>query len=440
MTALTPLRNVPEKASFQKGDVFVLFGELFNRGYANGLLEMARKAEMQIIGMTVGRRDENKNLRPLTTEELSIAEENLGGKIINIPLEAGFDLDTPEGGTSPVDLLKSMKLDNFEETQLDWDSINRSREIGTERFCNSLDQVAKELEALLPEGKNVFFAHTMAGGIPRAKIFMVVANRVYKGKGKRFIKSERYWKSDLGKLSAICFDEVTANTFSYLINATENIRNKVSSSGGEVFYSAYGYHGTEILINGEYQWQTYTPYQQGHAKKRLEQIAESAWEKGIKAVVYNCPEIRTNSSTVFAGVEIPLFSFLKALKKENAGELGEEIFQNCQSKLKDGQDLNDLLQIISDYLKSPVFQNFQNYEAWPMENSAELAEIMVGTSDQMQGLHLNRKDLITDLLSELILIASGTLIFNEISHPQGPVLWLGHDVIAKQLIDSNINQ
>ena len=108
--------------------------------------------------------------------------------------------------------------------------------------------------------------------------------------------------------------------------------------------------------------------------------------------------------------------------------------------MKDGQNLNDLLQTISDYLKSPVFQHFQNYEAWPMENSLELAEIMVGTSDQMQNLHINRKDLITDLLSELILIASGTLIFNEISHPQGPVLWLGHDVIAKQLIDSNTNQ
>ena len=122
--------------------------------------------------------------------------------------------------------------------------------------------------------------------------------------------------SDLGKLILMNFDEVTANSFQYLIEGTAALRQRLENSGGQVRYSAYGYHGTEILINGDYQWQTYTSYTQGYAKMRLERIAEAAWEKGIKATVFNCPEIRTNSSDIFVGVELSLFPLLTALKKE----------------------------------------------------------------------------------------------------------------------------
>ena len=39
-----PLREIPFKNQvFKKGDVFVLFGELFDCGYVNGLLEEAKK-------------------------------------------------------------------------------------------------------------------------------------------------------------------------------------------------------------------------------------------------------------------------------------------------------------------------------------------------------------------------------------------------------------
>jgi hypothetical protein len=40
---------------------------------------------MEIIGITVGRRDENNALRPLNDEELAAAEAGLGGTIINVP-------------------------------------------------------------------------------------------------------------------------------------------------------------------------------------------------------------------------------------------------------------------------------------------------------------------------------------------------------------------
>jgi hypothetical protein len=82
----------------------VLFGELFGRGYASGLVNEARKAGMDIVGITVGRRDENNALRALNAEELAAAEANLGGKIINVPLMAGFDMDAPAGEPTPTDL------------------------------------------------------------------------------------------------------------------------------------------------------------------------------------------------------------------------------------------------------------------------------------------------------------------------------------------------
>lgn len=433
MTALTPLRDIPTDNIFRKGDVFVLFGELFGRGYANGLVDEARKAGMTIMGITVGRRDENHKLRPLTDEEHKEAEANLGGRIINIPLMAGFDLDSPEGTPNPTDLLAPLKISNWQEAKLDWDHIEKCREVGVNRFKTSLAQVMEELDQAIPDGANVFFAHTMAGGIPKTKVFLAIANRVYKGRGDRFLSSRALLDSDLGKLILMNFDEVTANTFQYLIEASAGIRERLAKSGGEVRYSAYGYHGTEILINGEYQWQTYTSYTQGFAKMRLEQHAEDAWSNGVKATVFNCPEIRTNSSDIFVGVELSLFPLLDALMKEGDGEWAEEQWDICQSLLQEGVQLQEILDKIKAYNADSTIASFRNYEAWPMDNTAELAEVMVGTSEEITNLHKDRKALITDHLSALVLEGTGPLMFHEVSNPHGPVLWLNHDVIAKQL-------
>lgn len=434
MSALTPLREIPEKNIFRQGDVFVLFGELFGRGYVNGLLDEARKAGMTIIGATVGRRDENHKLRPLTDEELKEAEANLGGRIINEPLMAGFDLDAPDGTPTPTDLLADLKLSNWQEAKLDWAQIERCREVGVARIKNSVAKVMAELDKLIPEGANVFFAHTMAGGIPKTKVFLAIANRIYKGRGDRFMSSRALLDSDLGKLILMNFDEVTANTFQYLIEASAGIRERLAQKGGETRYTAYGYHGTEILIGGEYQWQTYTNYTQGYAKMRLEDHAEAAWQQGIKATVFNCPEIRTNSSDIFVGVELSLFPLLEALMKEGDGGWAYEQWKHCESLLNDGVSLRSILDQIADYNAHSTIASFRNYEAWPMDNTAELADVMVGTSEEITSLHKDRKALITDYLSALVLESTGPLIFHEASAPHGPVLWLNHDVVARQLI------
>ena len=437
MLAPNSLRELPHANLFKKGDVFVLFGELFGRGYANGLINEARKAGMTIVGVTVGRRDENNALRALTAEELATAEANLGGRIINVPLMAGFDLDAPAGEPTPTDLLADMTLKSWQDDKLDWAHIEKCRAVGVKRFKDSVAKVMSELDGLIPNGANAFFAHTMAGGIPKVKVFLAIANRIYKGRGERFLASSALLNSDLGKLILMNFDEVTANTFQHLIEGSASIRARLEKSGGQVRYTAYGYHGTEILIDDKYQWQTYTNYTQGKAKMRLEHIAENAWKQGIKATVYNCPEIRTNSSDIFVGVELSLFPLLKALLKEQGGAWASAQWEACRAVLQEGLALEDLLQKIDHYNASSVMLGFRNFAAWPMDNTAELADVMIGTSEEITKMHKSRNELVTDILSALVLEGTGPLMFFSSANPSAPVLWINHDIIAKRLNSSH---
>ena len=433
MTELTSLRHIPQSNLFGKGDVFVLFGELFGRDYVNGLIDEARAAGMTIVGITVGRRDENNALRALNEEELAEAEEKLGGRIINVPMMAGFDLDAPEGEQNPTEMLSGITLKGWQEEQLDWAKIERCREAGVRRFASSAKLVMGEIDKLIPDGSNVFFAHTMAGGIPKIKAFLAIANRIYKGRGERFMSSRALLDSDLGKLILMNFDEVTANTLQHLISASAAIRARLIASGGSARYTAYGYHGSEILIDGKYQWQTYTNYTQGYAKMRLESVAQAAWAQGVHATVFNCPEIRTNSSDIFVGVELSLFPLLVALKREGGGAWADQQWAICQELLADGVQLQTIVDLIEAYNNNPTSASFRNFEAWPMDNTPELADVMIGTSDEITKLHKDRKALITDHLSALVLEASGPLMFHGAAEQIGPVLWLNHDVIAKKL-------
>jgi len=432
-----PLTTIRGNQLFGKGDVFVLFGELFGRGYATGLIEAAKAAGMSVIGITVGRRDDAGVLRPLTDEELAEAESGLGGRIINVPLMAGFDMDAPDGSPTPTAMLGGMTLDNWKEYKLDWDQVEKCRVLGVERFNAALTQVMAELDGMIPAGRNVFFAHTMAGGIPRAKAFMAIANRIYKGRGSRHQSSQALIESDLGKLILQNFDEVSANSFGRLLDFSADLRSRIESEGGQVRYTAYGYHGTRILIDGDYRWQTYTNYTQGYAKKRLEDFAAQAWDKGIRATVFNCPEIRTNSSDVFAGIELSLLPLLEALRKEGGGAWVDALWQQCQDLLQDGVTLETVLKMVGDYQLDPVMQEFYNFSAWPMPNSADQVDRTVGTSQEIVGLHKDRKQLVSDVLSQHVVEATGQLIFGTANDAEGPVLWLDHDLVARELISRN---
>ena len=437
MTEYKALRHIPTANLFRQGDVFVLFGELFGRGYVNGLIDEARKAGMAILGITVGRRNDDGSLRALTAEEHAEAEAKLGGRIVNVPLMAGFDMDAPAGEQNPTEMLSGVTLKGWQEDKLDWDKIEACRRAGVARFTGSAKQAMDEIDKLVPDGANVFFAHTMAGGIPKIKAFLAIANRIYKGRGERFMSSRALLDSDLGKLILMNFDEVTANTLKYLIDASSAIRERVSAKGGQVRYTAYGYHGTEVLIGGDYVWQTYTNYTQGYAKMRLESVAEAAWKDGVSATVFNCPEIRTNSSDIFVGVELSLFPLLLALKKEGGAQgpdsWAQRQWDECQALLGDGVSLQSILDKLEAYLQTDTSAGFRDFDAWPMDNTPALADIMIGTSEEITGLHKDKKALITDHLSALVLEASGPLMFHGAAEKIAPVLWLNHDIIAREL-------
>ena len=434
MTKYMPMQGLPDTAGYKRGDVLLLVGELFGRGYANGMVEEARRIGMTVIGTTVGRRDSDASLRPLNGDELAEAEALLGGAIINVPLEAGFDMEAVDGQPSIAEQLKKARPDEWAAVRFDEEFIRKARSAGTARFRMALSRVAQELAGRIPAGANVLFAHSMAGGIPRARVFMPLLNRIFKGTGDKYLSSRAFWESDLGRLCDASFNEVTADTFRYLLEETAGLRGRVSSAGGRVAYTAYGYHGTAVLVGGEYRWQSYVPYVQGWAKIRLEDIAGEAVNNGIRATVFNCPEIQTNSSALFLGVEISLYPLLSAIRKE-AGDAAATVFERCQGMLKEGESLAHLLARADDYLASPILADILDFAGWPQHNTREQAELMLSRSAELMGMHLDQRQLVCAELSRIVFLATGRLMVHASWDPAGPTLWLNHDTIARLLAD-----
>ncbi len=334
-----PLRDIPKDFGWQNGDHVVIFGELFSRGYVNGLVEAAQTRGMKVTYSTVGRRDDDDRLRKLNETELAEKAQPL----INVPLEAGFDLAPAKSGRTPVDQLANLKLSEWQNAKMNWTEIEESKQAGREDFLKRLDEYVENLLKVVPKDKNVLLVHTMAGGVPRAKIVMPAMNRVFKGHGERYASSEEFWSSDMGRFCASSFMDVTANTFGDFISATKVLRDRQAQAGKKVAYVAYGYHGTEVLSGDGYLWQSYSPYLQGFAKKELENIAKNATKDGVTASVYNAPEILTNSSSIFLGVEVSLYPLLGALVKDGASSRAKEVVAECLKRLRPESGVNEIM-------------------------------------------------------------------------------------------------
>ncbi len=430
--AFTPMRELPTHPGWKPGDVVVIFGELFSRGYVNGLVNEAEKLGMKVIYSTVGRRDENFKLRPLSHEELQEKDQPL----INIPLEAGFDLEPDDSGRTPCDQLHGLKLSEWDKAELDWNSLQISRQRGRDSFRQRVRAYISELEKHIPETANVLFVHTMAGGVPRAKIVLPAINRVFKGSGDRFASSEEFWQSELGRICDQSFLDVTAETYSHLIELTADLRFRVEGKGQRVAYVAYGYHGTEVLVGEKYQWQSYAPYLQGFAKIALEDVARKSLPKGVRASVYNAPEILTNSSSVFLGVEIALYPLLGALENEANGEPQVlALIEKALALLKPEFTLPKLMDFTGNYFSSPVIKEWSKFDIWPQHNGPEqMAKMRVASTDLIN-MHKDPKQLMTAPLSEIVFTACGRLMLSQSWEPKQPVWWLGHDLVAKQVAD-----
>jgi hypothetical protein len=255
---------------------------------------------------------------------------------------------------------------------------------------------------------------------------------VFKGSGDRYASSEEFWDSPLGLLTDMNFMDVTAGTFAHLIELSKGLRDKITKQGGKVSYVAYGYHGTEILFKDNYHWQSYSPYLTGFAKLKLEEIAEDATHEGVHACVFNAPEILTNSSSIFLGVEVALYPLLGALKREAPNHpYTKSILEKCGRLLKPEFTLDDVLRITDDYFSSDVIQRWTNFDEWPQHNGPEQMALMRETSTRILEMHKDQKELLTAELSEVVFRACGKAMWAEGAKPRKPVWWVGHDLVAK---------
>lgn len=424
-----PLREIQNRRPTANSGYLVLFGELFNRGYANGLVEEAESAGYKIIKSTVGRRDAEQKLRALENSE----KPTDCAHFINIPLEAGFDLEKDSQGSSPVDDLKELGLKNWKEFQWKPGKLEECRTKGRDRFRNSVKAYILELEKILASqlSSHVLIAHLMAGGVPRAKIAMPLMNRVFKGTGDRYMTSQEFWTSSIGQLSEINFLEVTANTLDILIEESEGLRKKIQNAGGHLSFVAYGYHGTEIWHRGGYQWQSYSPYLQGWAKMALEEVAEKWWKKDVPVSVYNCPEILTNSSSIFQGVEVPLYALIRAFQKSfpNHGRT-HQLVNEATQLLKKPQLLEEINTLIDNFYSTPEVISTLNYDQWPSHSNRTQLEKLLTISEQIVECHQDPKKLMTALLSEIVFKSCGKAMFHDSYQPKHAAQWIGHDLVA----------
>lgn len=432
MPNLSALRSAPTPQPWKKGDVLVLFGELFSRGYANGLVEEAERQGLTIVRATVGRREKDGTLRALTAEEAATVPQ----PFINVPLEAGFDLEPDAQGRAPIDFISNVKLSEWEGATLDFNALEDSRRRAADRFKRNTAEFMRQLRPHIPKGANVLFAHLMAGGVPRTKIVMPLINRVVKGTGERSLSSEKMWQSPIGRFCEMNFFEVTAETYRHLIEGSAELRSEIESHGGRTAYLAYGYHGTEIYVDDEFRWQTYTPYVQGWAKKRLEDISREFAGQGVRSCVYNCPEILTNSSSIFQGVELSLYPLLLAFQRQApAAPVTKKIVADCASLLKDGEGgFKRIEEITSTYFNDPIIQDRCRFEEWPQHTTPKQLETMLQASEDLIALHKEEKKLITAELSEIVFESCGKLMLHGTWAPQSPVQWIGHDAVLKTAV------
>ena len=130
MTTFQPLKNLPSQGPYTPKDTLVIFGEVFQRGYVNGMIDEARRLGMNIIYSTVGRRD-NETLRPLNQDDLRHKNQ---APLINTPLEAGFDLEPWEDGTTLVQQLSKYKMSEWKDISINFNELEYVIDTSRKKF------------------------------------------------------------------------------------------------------------------------------------------------------------------------------------------------------------------------------------------------------------------------------------------------------------------
>jgi hypothetical protein len=148
--------------------------------------------------------------------------------------------------------------------------------------------------------------------------------------------------------------------------------------------------------------------------------------------VYNCPEILTNSSSIFKGVEIPLYNLLRALEKEIPHHtVTKKLRHDCSAILKNPDDLESMFKAIDNYMVFAEKVGTSQFENWPKHSQKEQLEKTLDLSDLVIGFHKDEKIMMAPVLSEVIFNSCGYIMLHDGFNPQFPVAWIGHDIIAK---------
>ncbi|MNL42910.1 hypothetical protein D3C87_1653970 [compost metagenome] len=164
----------------------------------------------------------------------------------------------------------------------------------------------------------------------------------------------------------------------------------------------------------------------------LEDIAKDYFKKGINCCVYNCPEILTNSSSIFQGVEVSLYPLLAAIQKDGADKNHvATVLKECKDLLKDDVTFEQIIRFTDDYLTNDLTLEFSKYELWPQNSAQHQMEYMLNSSDHLFSLHKDEKNLITAVLSEVVFKSCGYVMLHDSWKPKSPVAWINHDVVAR---------
>lgn len=411
----------------------VLIGEYLKDGYLKGVRDFCKRHNWQIFFSTIGRRERvaddslfaTGQLRAPAPQELDSEVEK--DNLINLPLEAGFDLVSLSDGRKLSDLLnKCSEFRKFEISQNDLEEFRSASEV---QFKKRLDEFCVQLAPRLEKFDYVLYVHAMAGGTIRHPLALEGLAELLKGT----LNLHDYFKTGLGRAANANINEVSSQTFNYLIDAIKtnaamkNLKNEFRIAG-------YGYHGTKIEIAGAYKWMSLPPYFPAPAKVNLEKISEKNFASGVSCTVFNSPEVVTASSRHFPGISLSSIAFLGSLSK--GGHLASPLFSSrfqSETQVIKGFDIEKLSKIADQFFNHPMFKTFQ-IEQWPQTCTAEISnEIRLAQGKITEVTTVPGFRNLTSALSRILIALVGEILVKESVSAKEPIYWAGHDVIIEKI-------
>ena len=147
--------------------------------------------------------------------------------------------------------------------------------------------------------------------------------------------------------------------------------------------------------------------------------------------MFNAPEILTNSSSIFQGVEVALYPLLGAFRKEAPDHpVTQKLLAECADLLKPEYTLDALIELTDSYFRSDIIQRWTKFDQWPQHNGPEQMGLMHDTSEKIIDMHKDERKLLTAALSEIVFKACGYAMLHEALNPRQPVWWVGHQFVT----------